>query len=296
MKGKIIMKNPIINGHYADPDIAFFEDKYYIYPTTDGGKDWEGPYFKVFSSSDLKDWTDEGVILNISDIKWCGGIRGWAPAIAEKNGKYYFYYSANKNIGVAISDMPVSGFKDIGRPLVASDEYEGQTIDPDAFVDDDGTPYIYWGNAYLYGARLKDNMIELDGKAIELTPKNYGEGPCIFKRKGIYYFTWSCEDTCSPEYHVRYGKSVSPLEIPKGNDVILSRHYAEDSRIKGTGHHSIINVPNTDDWYIVYHRFDAERFGELDGFNREAGNNREICMDKLEFDDEGNILPVYATL
>jgi hypothetical protein len=86
------------------------------------------------------------------------------------------------------------------------------------------------------------------------------------------------------------------MEIPKGDDVILSRHCAEDERIKGTGHHSIINLPGTDDWYIVYHRFDVERFGDLETYSTEAGNHREICIDKLEFDENGNILPVFATL
>lgn len=290
------MNNPIIKGHYADPDIACFNNRYYIYPTTDGGNSWEGPYFKVFSSDDLKEWTDEGIILRMSDVEWSGGVYGWAPAIETKNGKYYFYYSGNKNIGVAIGSSPVGPFTDLGRPLVGSEEYSGQTIDPDVFIDDDGTPYLYWGNQYLYAARLKNNMVELDGTAINITPKNYGEAPCVFKRKGIYYFTWSRDDTRSPEYHVRYGKSLSPMEIPKGDDVILSRHCAEDERIKGTGHHSIINLPGTDDWYIVYHRFDVERFGDLETYSTEAGNHREICIDKLEFDENGNILPVFATL
>lgn len=290
------MSNPIIKGHYADPDIAYFDGKYYIYPTTDGGVDWEGPYFKVFSSDDLKAWKDEGVILNISDISWCGGVKGWAPAIERRNGKYYFYYSGNKNIGVAVSDSPTGPFADIGKALVSSEEYEGQTIDPDAFIDDDGTPYIYWGNKYLYAARLKENMIELDGRAVNITPEFYGEAPCVFKRKGIYYFTWSRDDTRSPNYHVCYGKSNSPLEVPMGNEVILSRNYTADSRIRCTGHHSILNVPGTDDWYIVYHRFDVERFGNVETYSKEAGNNREICIDRLEFDEEGNILPVYATL
>jgi beta-xylosidase len=179
---------------------------------------------------------------------------------------------------------------------VASEDYKGQTIDPDAFIDDDGTPYIYWGNTYLYGARLKDNMIELDGRAVNLTPETYGEAPCIFKRKGIYYFTWSRGDTRSPDYHVCYGKSSSPLEIPKGDDVILSRDNTEDSRIRCTGHHSVINVPGTDEWYIVYHRFDIERFGDVEEYSDEAGNNREVCIDRLYFDEDGNIIPVRATL
>lgn len=84
------MRNPIIKGHYADPDIACFDGKYYIYPTTDGGICWEGPNFQVFSSSDLVEWKNEGVALHMADVAWCGGIHGWAPAIGYRNGKYYF--------------------------------------------------------------------------------------------------------------------------------------------------------------------------------------------------------------
>ncbi len=289
------MGNPIIKGHYADPDIACFDGKIYLYPTTDGSVAWEGPDFHVFSSGDLKVWKDEGVILSMADIRWCGGIHGWAPAIERRNGKYYFYYSANKNIGVAVGESPVGPFRDSGKAMIAAGEYDGQTIDPDVFTDEDGTAYLYWGNRYLYAAKLKENMVELEGKAVNITPKMYGEGPCVFKRKGIYYFTWSRDDTRSPEYHVRYGKSDSPMAVPVGDTVILSRQYTEDPRIRCTGHHAVLNIPGTDDWYIVYHRFDAKRFGHVEGFSTEAGNNREVCIDKLEFDEEGNILPVFAT-
>lgn len=289
------MRNPIIKGHYADPDIACFDGKYYIYPTTDGGNCWEGPNFQVFSSADLVEWKNEGIALHMADVAWCGGIHGWAPAIGYRNGKYYFYYSANKNIAVGIGERPEGPFTDIGRPLVASGAYPCQAIDPDIFEDDDGKQYLYWGNTYLHGVQLAEDMVHFVGNPVNITPSNFGEAPCVFKRKGIYYFTWSRDDTRSPNYHVCYGKSTSPLEQPEGCDVILSRANTTDSRIRGTGHHSILNIPNTDEWYICYHRFDIEQFGNTEDYSTEAGNHRELCIDRLYFDEAGNILPVLAT-
>lgn len=289
------MSNPIIKGHYADPDIAYFNGKFYIYPTTDGGEEWNSTYFKAFSSEDLKTWKDEGIILDFKDVPWTGGSRAWAPAICERNGKYYFYYSGNTNIGVAVSDSPAGPFKDKGRPLVGADEFEGQMIDPDVFIDDDGAAYLYWGNTKMYAARLADDMMSFDGEVCEITPDNFTEGSCVFKRNGIYYYTWSLGDTRSPDYHSRYGKGKSPLQRPEGSDIILSRDFADNPKIKCTGHHAVLNIPGTDEWYICYHRFDIENYGGAEGYSTEAGNHRELCIDRLEFDNEGNILPVKPT-
>lgn len=289
------MSNPIIKGFYADPDIACFGGRYYIYPTTDGGKEWDSTYFKAFSSPDLKRWTDEGTILDFKDVPWTGGKYAWAPAICEYKGKYYFYYTGNGNIGVAVSDTPTGRFKDIGRPLIKQGTYAGVSIDPDVFIDDDGSAYLYWGNGHMYAARLGEDMISLLGEPVDITPPNFREGTCVFKRKGIYYFTWCEDDTRSPDYHVRYGKGTSPIEKPDGNTVLLHRKNAEDSRIRGTGHHAILNVPNTDEWYICYHRFNAEKYGDITDYSTEAGNHRELCLDRLYFDEKGDILPVKAT-
>ncbi|MBR0366349.1 MAG: family 43 glycosylhydrolase [Clostridia bacterium] len=289
------MSNPIIKGFYADPDIACFGGRYYIYPTTDGGKEWDSTYFKAFSSPDLKNWTDEGIILDFKDVPWTGGKYAWAPAVCERNGKYYFYYTGNGNIGVAVSDTPTGRFRDIGRPLIKQGTYEGVSIDHDVFIDDDGSAYLYWGNGHMYAARLGEDMISLAGEPVDITPPNFREGTCVFKRRGIYYFTWCEDDTRSPDYHVRYGKGTSPIEKPEGNTVLLHRRNAEDSRIRGTGHHAILNVPDTDEWYICYHRFNAEKHGDITGYSTEAGNHRELCLDRLYFNDHGDILPVKAT-
>lgn len=291
------MSNPILKGFYADPDIACFDGRFYIYPTTDGYDDWTQDFFKVFSSDDLVNWKDEGTVLHFKDVPWTGGKYAWAPAIGARNGKYYLYYAGNREyIGVAVSDTPTGTFTDIGRPLIEYKAYAGRAIDPDFFEDEDGTPYLYWGNMRMHAVKLKDDMITFDGEPVDITPPNFREAPCVFKRKGIYYFTWSEDDTRSPDYHIRCGKGTSPMQKPEGNTVILHRSNASDSRIRGTGHHTILNVPGTDDWYIIYHRFCAELYGDVEGLSSPAGSHREVCIDRLEFDAEGNILPVKPTM
>lgn len=288
------MKNPILEGYNADPDIDVFNGKYYIYPTRCKSEE-KNTAFEVFSSDDLKTWKKEGTILDFKDVPWTENKWAWAPAICERNGKYYLYYSGNCNIGVAVSDSPAGRFTDKGTPLVAKDDYPGLMIDPEVFIDDDGTAYFYWGNQHLYATILNDDMMSFKEEVREITPSSYTEAPCVFKRNGIYYFTWSLGDTCRHDYHVRYGRSSGPLEKPKGDDIILHCDFADDKRIRCTGHHSILNIPGTDEWYIIYHRFNTELYGDVEGLCNEAAGYREICIDRLYFDEDGNILPVKPT-
>ena len=294
--------NAVLDGYYADPNIAVFGGKYYIYPTTDGGTGWDAPYLKCFSSDDLIHWTDEGIILDLKDVSWSNGKNGWAPTIAEKNGKYYLYYSAApadngaKNLAVAVADSPTGPFEDKGV-IAKGGSYSGQMIDPAVFTDDDGTSYLYWGNGNtLHAAKLSADMLSLDGAVKDYKPGSFREGAFMVKRKGIYYLMWSSDDTGSPNYHVRYGTMDSPLGTLTGSTRILHRDNAESDIIKGTGHHSVINVPGTDDWYICYHRFNTALYGHQETQSSAAGNHREVCLDKLEFDDAGNIKPVKPTL
>lgn len=294
--------NPVLNGYYADPNIACFNGTYYIYPTTDGGTGWNSTQFKVFSSKDLVNWTDEGVILDMKDVPWSGGINAWAPTIAEKNGKYYFYFSAKnkdddlKSLGVAVADSPTGPFVPMDEPIIKGGELEGQMIDPAVFVDDDGSAYIYWGNMAMYMAKLSDDMLSIDGEISNITPSNFREAAFVIKRDGIYYFMWSNNDTGHPKYEVHYGTSDSPYGPIEGDTTILSYRNANDAKIKATGHNSVVNVPGTDDWYICYHRFNIPNYGYVSSQSSEAGNHREVCLDKMEFNSDGSINPITPTL
>ena len=301
-------QNPVLPGFHADPEVLYSKQtgKYYIYSTTDGQPGWGGWYFTAFSSPDLKNWTYEGVILDLRSpqVPWANG-NAWAPAIEEKlidgKYKYFFYYSGNPNdnsgkqIGVAIADSPVGPFKDMGQPIITdSPTGGGQQIDVDVFTDPmTGTPYIYWGNGYMAGAELNSDMVSVKKETIkELTPKGgslkdyaYREAPYVFYRKGTYYFLWSVDDTGSPNYHVAYGTSDSPLgPIKVAKDPIITIQDPE-KEIYGPAHNSVVRKPGTDEWYIVYHRINKNYLDKDKG----PGVHREVCIDRLEFNEDGTI-------
>ncbi len=308
--------NPVISGLYADPEILYAEQtgRYYLYPTTDGEVGWNNHDFRVYSSDDLRTWTDEGVMFDLrTDCSWADS-KGWAPCIIErkyvgKRGKtsykYFYYFVAEGKIGVAVADRPTGPFRDaLGRPMLTERPEGvrgGQVIDPDVFCDPQtGKYYLYWGNGFLAVAELNDDMVSLkEGTTRILIPRerkrdfHYNEGTYVFYRNGKYYFTWSENDTRSPNYRVRYTVSDSPTELTGGvsRTVLLAKDGSKG--IWGTGHHAVIQRPATDDWYIVYHRFarpDAIKLGW------DAGYHREICIDRLEFNDDGTLKPVHPTL
>ncbi|MFG6686054.1 family 43 glycosylhydrolase [Mariniflexile sp. HNIBRBA6329] len=297
--------NPVLDGFYADPEIIYSHknNKYYIYPTSDGFTNWSGTYFKTFSSPDLVHWTDEGVILDLlKDVSWANR-NAWAPAAIETKidgvYKYFYYFTAAQNIGVAVSDNPEGPFVDSGKALIVDKPKgvtDGQQIDPDVFADPvSGKHYLYWGNMYIGCAELNKDMVSIKENSMKvLTPDStFREGTEVFYRKGIYYFLWSQDDTRSPNYCVRYATAKSPtgpLTIPKDNLILTKR--PEDG-IYSTGHNSVIQTPGTDNWHIVYHRFNRPKgitMGDAAGFNR------EVCIDKLEFNPDGSIKPVVPTV
>lgn len=308
------VNNPVFQGLHADPEAMYSEQtrKYYIYPTTDGAFGWHNHDFKCFSSTDLKTWKDEGVILDLHDLDW-GKEYAWAPCIIEKKVgegyKYYYYFVANKSIGVAVADKPEGPYTDaLGRALLTKEEIDApnQVIDPDVFHDPaSGKYYLYWGNSYLWMAELADDMISLvPGTMRELIPKakigeyHYLEGTHVFERNGLYYFTWSENITRSARYCIRYLISESPTEFIRNGkpakveeQVILQQD--PSLQIFGTGHHSVLNVPGTDQWYMVYHRFTRPE-GIKMGLS--GGYNRETCIDPMYFRPDGTIVPVVPTL
>lgn len=297
--------NPVINGFYADPEILYAEKtgKYYIYPTSDGFDGWGGYYFKTFSSDNLTDWKDEGIILNLKrDVSWADR-NAWAPCIIERkiddgNYKYYYYFTAAQKIGVAVADNPTGPFVDSGKPIIdfrPEGIKGGQEIDPDVYQDPTtGKYYLYWGNGYMAVAELDDDMVTIKKETLQvMTPDNtFREGIYVFDRNGTYYFLWSEDDTRNPNYRVRYATAKSPLgplEIPENNLVIKKD---EENGIYGTGHNSVICKPGTDEWYIVYHRFtrpDGIEMGDAAGFNR------EVCIDRMYFNEDGSIEEVVPT-
>ncbi|MBR4752684.1 MAG: family 43 glycosylhydrolase, partial [Thermoguttaceae bacterium] len=143
--------NPLFPGWYADPEVAFFEDQYWIFPTASLPYDKQ-TFFDCFSSPDLVNWTKHERILTNEEITWAKRAM-WAPAVIEKGGKYYFFFAANDvhegeigGIGVAVADQPAGPYRDlIGKPLINEIVNGAQPIDQYVFLDDDGTYYMYYG-------------------------------------------------------------------------------------------------------------------------------------------------------
>lgn len=311
---KPVAQNPILPGFHADPEIIYSHKtkRYYIYSTTDGTPGWGGWQYYAFSSKDLKTWRNEGVVLDAKSdqISWANGYL-WAPAAQEvKVGKgqwkYYLYFSARPNdngrkqIGVAVADSPTGPFRDLGHALIAKNHpgCRGQLIDVDVFVDPvSGKPYLYWGNSFMAGAEMDPSMTAIkDSTVTVMTPKGgtlqdyaYREAPYVFYRKGLYYFLWSVDDTRSPNYHVAYGTSHSPLGPIKVAEQPIVLRQAPERGIYGTAHNSVIQVPGKDKWYIVYHRINPAHL------NDQPGVHREVCIDRLEFNADGTIKPVTPT-
>ena len=304
--GAVAQKNPILPELHADPEVLADGGRYYIYSTTDGAPGWGGYYFTCYSSKNLRQWQYEGIILDLKkDTRWARG-NAWAPAIERKNGKYYFYYSGDqgerKAIGVAVADSPTGPFVDFGRPIVDSRPQGvrgGQEIDVDVFTDDDGQSYLYWGNGYMAGAKLNPDMTSIDTATITvLTPQGgtlqdyaFREGAYVFYRNGLYYFLWSVDDTGSPNYHVAYGTSTSPLGPIRVAQEPVILQQRPDERIYGPAHNSVLQVPDKDKWYIVYHRINPAYLDKDDG----PGFHREVCIDPMEFEKDGRIKPITPT-
>ncbi|RRB06614.1 glycoside hydrolase family 43 protein [Larkinella rosea] len=289
--------NPIFPGWYADPEGIIFGNKYWIYPT------YSAPYkeqvfMDAFSSPDLVTWTKHSRIVDTTAIKWAWRAM-WAPAIVEKGGKYYLFFGANDiqndkspgGIGIAVADNPGGPFKDyLGKPLIDKFINGAQPIDQFVFKDKDGQYYlIYGGWRHCNIAKLKDDFTGFvpfpDGTTFkEITPKGYVEGPFMFIRNGKYYFMWSEGGWTGPDYSVAYAMSDSPFGPFERIDKILKQ---DPNVATGAGHHSVIQVPGKDQWYIVYHR---RPLTETDG------NHRETCIDVMSFDAKGLIKPVQITV
>ena len=293
--GQKMSGNPIFEGDYADPEGVVFGKTYWIFPT------YSAPFPKqlhldCFSSKDLVNWTKHERIIDQSAISWLR-LALWAPAAVEKDGKYYLFFGANDvhpgevgGIGVAVADKPQGPYKDLlGKPLINDIVNGAQPIDQFVFQDKDGTYYMYyggWGHCNI--VKLADDFKSLvpfedDTMYKEVTPKGYVEGPFMFIRDGKYYFMWSEGGWTGPHYRVAYAIADSPFGPFERKGVILQ----QDPKVAtGAGHHSVMYNKKKDQYYIVYHR---RPLGSNDG------NNRVTCIDKLEFDKDGNILPVKMT-
>lgn len=264
-----------------DPDTLWLYASHDPSDATGGYATMDG--YHVFSTKDLKDWTDHGEVLHSRDVKW-GVDSGymWAPDACYKNGKYYFYFPHNTDpdgfrmkTGVAVSDKPEGPFE----PL---DTYIDGTMggDPACFMDDDGQAYLYTGQRGV--ARLADNMVELveedRDRIVELDYEGIMEGAWVHKRNGIYYYSFTQLYQDDDTYSSLYATGPTPYG-PFTNTKPLNRKPPQSQ-----DHHSIIEFKGQ--WYYFYH---------TGGAGKIPGARRMVCVDKLEYNEDGSIEPIEMT-
>ena len=277
--------NPIIPGYFADPTVKKFGDTYYIYATTDGNGGGFGPS-QVWISKDFANW-------QLQDMNWPTTHHYWAPDVTQGNdGRYYLYYCQPVEIFGASSKTPVGPWVSLlpkGKPIVPNFLVPNViTLDGQTFKDDDGKYYMYWGTWGIYpnhgcGVGLLNPDMKSFSKLAQIpntVAKDFFEAPFMFKRKGIYYLTYSsgyCEDG---SYRVQYVMSktgpMGPFVFGENNPILTT---SADGTVHGPGHESVLQ--QGDDFYMVYHRHNNPHAG--------GGYHRQIAADKMEFDEAGNI-------
>lgn len=306
---KIMTGNPLFGtGWYADPEVAIVGKTYWIFPTVSSSFE-KGVFFDAFSSKDLVTWTKHARIIDTTTVKWLRKAL-WAPAFTQNNGKCFLFFGANDiqvpespwwkpkcanesqygGIGIAVADNPGGPYKDyLGKPLIEKVYNGAQPIDQFIFKNKDGQFYIIYGGwKHCNIGRLNDDFTALipfdDGKIVhEITPEGYVEGPVMFIRNNKYYLMWSEGNWANSSYQVAYSIADSPFGPFKRFGTVLK----QDSAIAtGAGHHSILNIPGTDDWYIVYHRRPIPN---------KSIHHRVVCMDHIYFNADGTMQPVKMT-
>jgi len=282
--------NPIIPGYFADPTVKKFGDTYYIYATTDGNGGGFGPS-QVWTSKDFVNWT-------LQDMNWPTTHHYWAPdATQGPDGKYYLYYCQPVEIFGASSNTPVGPWTSLlapGKPIVPNFLVPNViTLDGQTFKDDDGKYYMYWGTWGIYpnhgcGVGLLNDDMKSFSKLAQIPntdAKDFFEAPFVFKRKGIYYLTYSsgyCEDGT---YRVQYATATNPMgpfKYADDNPILATN---SDGTVHGPGHQSVLQ--QGDDFYLIYHRHNNP--------HNDGGYHRQVAADKIIFDEKGNILKLVPT-
>lgn len=295
--------NPLFRDNYtADPaPVVFSDGRLYVFCGHDecfeDRPGYEGMYgFNItnwlcYSTEDMKTWKTHGVVFAPTDFEWGKG-EAWASQAIEVGGKYYYYVTAQagepynaKCIGVAVSDNPTGPYTDaIGKPLITDEMTSNgprgwwNDIDPTVMIDDDGTPWLAWGNGTCFLVRLNRNMTELDGEIQVLPMENYVEGPWLYKRDGHYYMVYASMGPGRETISYAMAENVEgPWEF-KGELTGM----AKDSF---TIHPGVIDYKGHT--YLFYHNSTLS----LEGYGPATGR-RSVCFEEMFYNPDGTIQPV----
>ncbi len=304
MKTFVAEGNPLITDKFtADPAPMVHEGTLYLYVGHDeyyegqdsasGGKEFNITEWLCYSTTDMKTWTDHGSVLKPTDFKWAVG-EAWASQVVEKDGKFYYYTTVQagepfvgKAVGVAVSDSPTGPFVDaIGAPLVHDKMTDNgvrgwwNDIDPTVLIDGEDA-WLCWGNGTCFMAKLKPNMIELDGEIKVVDVPSFVEGPWLHKHNDLYYLTYA--GMGQGRENIAYATATS-MEGPWTYQGELTG-MAENSF---TIHPGIVEYNNQ--WYLFYHNATLT----IDGIQGAIGR-RSVCVDKLYYNEDGTMKYVEQT-
>ena len=290
-------QNPIIKNIFtADPAPLVHKGTLYLYTGHDVATLEDTNYkmadWHVFSTTDMTTWKDHGAPLSPGTFSWATGD-AYAAQCIERNGKFYWFVSTfhkkgdvsggGAAIGVAVSDSPTGPFKDaIGKALITNEmttdmEYAWDDIDPTVFVDDDGQAYMFWGNGSCKWVKLKNNMTEVDGPITTFKPKNYIEGPWVYKRKGLYYLVYASAGTKPEMIEYCTAKNITGPWTYQG---IIQENVVNSF----TTHPGIIDYKGKS--YFFYHNGSLPTGGSY---------RRSICVDYMHYNKDGTIQKIVQT-
>jgi beta-xylosidase len=283
------MANPIIAHKFtADPTVILSDGTVYLYTGHDEAPIDAHSYvmneWLCFSSTNLVDWKDHGALLKPTDFKW-GVSNAYASKVVEYDGRFYWFValtpanSKGKAIGVAVADSPLGPFRDARGSALIDDRFGlvpgSDNFDPTVLIDDDGSAYIFWGKNVCYYAKLKDNIIELDGEIRPLNLPQFMEGAHVHKRNGWYYLSYG------------YG-------FPERVGYAMSRSIHGPWEFKGilneiagnceTNRPAILDIGSRT--YFFYHN---------GGLKNGGSHRRSICIDHLVYRDDDTINRVIMT-
>lgn len=273
-------QHPIIQTKYtADPAPLVYNDTVFLYTghDEDDAMGFKMHNWLLYTSTDMVNWTEHGEIASLKNFEWVPHDNGaWASHCIERNGKFYLYcpMPGGVGIGVLVADTPYGPFKDpIGKPLIKNSNHD---IDPAVFIDDDGQAYMYWGNPKVYYVKLNEDMISYSGEIIQepTTPKNYQEGPWVWKRNGHYYLAYA--STCCPE-GIGYAMSNSPTGPWEYKGMIV-----DASELTRGNHPGIIEYKGKS--YCFGHSYDLLKLTTSKFYER-----RSVDMDEMVYNPDGTI-------
>ena len=291
--------NPIFREQFtADPAALVVGDTVYVYAGHDGSKPGQGfvmPEWLCYSSKDMKTWTAHGPVMRPEQFSFARAGTAWASHMVEKDGKFFFYTTLRRRennqhcIGVAVGDSPTGPFKDArGTPLITDDmttdsRRPNADIDPTVFIDDDGTPWLMWGNGDFYLAKLNRNMIELDGPVQKMPHENVAEGPWLFKRGGIYYNVYAADVPGTKPEQIAYATAEKVTGPWTYRGLVTG-----PAKVGFTIHPAVIEFKGQ--WYFFYHDGSTSLNGMPGGDFR-----RSVCLEYLYFNPDGSIRPITQT-